>query len=114
MEKMSEIKYVRQQRLDKLWKHLLELERATGGKLNEEPRDDFDQCPIENFAPDEDADGFLFDYVGSSGNVYYWSNTYQIYDWKDSHWWNSLSEAEQDSITEWVMKKIKERDEKGN
>ena len=106
---------VTQKRLNRLWRHLLKLERLTGMPLRKEPRySAYCCCPIGGFAPSHNSKGeHLFDY-SYTGIFRYGSKNkhidYKIYEWEDGKWWSGLSYKECEEATTWVQKKIAERD----
>ncbi len=99
---------VPQERLDRLMKHLYELEKQTGQRLRTTPRYYLNDCPIENFAPGK---GFV--YVGGTpptiGKVYYSDKIYKIYEGEESEWWKRLPRKTRWLITKWVSQQLKER-----
>ncbi len=94
-------------RQERLWNHLLELEKQTGMPLRKEPRTMF-ACPIGNFAPDRNKNGFGFYVIRPNGDVLYEDTTYHIYTLGDSGWWKRLSEDTQKQVYNWLESKIKE------
>jgi hypothetical protein len=101
-----------QERLDRLWNHLLEVEKQTGKPLRKTPRYNYQNCPIENFSPRYNSARYEFSYASSFGDIVYfkgWDNkNYFIYDIEDSKWFGKLSEEDAISINRWAKKKIKE------
>lgn len=86
-----------EERLDRIKMHLVKLEQEAGGRCQITPRYQLTGCPIANFAPRRDKEGYLFHGIFPSGRVAYFNKEkakikeYQIYESSDSHWWESLS-----------------------
>lgn len=110
---MSEVKDIPQEKLDRLWGHLFQIEKKTSKPLRGNPRyRDYTECPLENFAPDTDKAGRCFGGVGMSIVVYKSPRkVYRIHEYEDSDWWLELPEEKQLAITKWVVQKIKEHNE---
>ena len=51
-------------RQERLWNHLMEVEKQVGQPLRKTPRSSATDCPIRNFAPDKDAQGRNFTKAG--------------------------------------------------
>lgn len=107
----TEVEGIPQEKLDRLWMHLLKTEELTGRKLRKTPRDNLSDCPICNFAPGRDESRREFLCVSISGTLQYeYPSRYEIYTGADSLWWTSLNDKHCIAITRWVMKKLKERE----
>ena len=100
-----------EEREERLWKHLLKLERLTGMPLRKRPRSVWHVCPIENFAPNKDKTWSSFYNVEYSGYVHYTQprKVYDIYESNDSDWWESLKIEDCRDITRRLIKRLKER-----
>jgi hypothetical protein len=117
---------VTQKRLNRLWRHLLKLEKLTGKPLRKTPRQngDMSNCPVRAFAPEKNKGGLLYMGTNRRGDIGYHTEkldpiakeecakTYSIYTWRDSDWWEGLRPEEQGETITWVIKKIAERGKK--
>ncbi len=97
-------------RQERLWNHLMEVEKQVGMPLRTTPREETWSCPIENFAPDKNIEGEAFDCVGWSGTIYYRGTGYDIYQHDDGDWWQGLSKETRMQATRRIKNKLKERD----
>jgi hypothetical protein len=118
---------VTQKRLNRLWRHLLKLERLTGMPLRKKPRYRALGCPVDNLAPDKDDKGNYYCGANILGNVGYVpkkprrgtlfspeevGSLFLVYTEEDSEWWARLTLIERQEVTDWVIKKIAERGKK--
>jgi len=108
--KEAEIK-VSQEKLDRLWGHLLKVEEIAGRKLLKKPRHGYQSCPIANFCPIKGKNGERFQAARDDGTLVGLNGKYKIYEPKDSLWWRSLTWGTKTEITNWIIQKIKERNE---
>jgi hypothetical protein len=108
MKNKTEIKGFTKYRQERLWKHLLEVERVTGKRLRRTPRAlifEYGEwcCPIGNF-------------VGLNGVTYWhhgiitwgWADSHNVYTVGDSIWWGNLTPEIRCAITKWIQAKIRE------
>jgi len=102
-------------RFERLINHLEELEKQTGGKLRTEIRYIKCDCPMMNFAPDNDRRCRTYHGCDCIGLVVYRTiktkkrHYYDIYNSKDSEWWENLSYSYRRKLTNKVIKWLKER-----
>jgi hypothetical protein len=106
------IEGIPEKKLDRLKKHLLKVEKLTGRPLREKPRFDPDDCPIGNFAPDKDREGFVLEnwsrevcYVEDWGGA----NLYSIYSGSDTIWWALLPDELKIKATKHIQGWIKSK-----
>jgi len=98
-------------RLERLKGHLLGLEEATKKPLLKSPRYDGDKCPIGNFAPKKDSEGYkLFCWrevviYEKRGKF----NRYPLYGTEDMKWWLRLPKEPCCKITRYIQEWIKNR-----
>lgn len=111
----TEVKGIPQEKLDRLWMHLLKIEELTGRKLRKTSRYTLLDCPIENHTPGRDKEGKVFRHACFSGYLAYGTSCslykYEIYTFEDSEWWGGLNNEYRSAITKWVMKKLKQGNE---
>jgi hypothetical protein len=97
-------------KLERLKKHLLWIEEQTGGKLRGVPRQDYEECPIFNFAPDKNGEGKEFLdagmqlYYGGFNSSEIYPSVYKKADWL---WWENLTKERRLRITEYIQNWIK-------
>ncbi len=96
-------------RQERLWNHLLELEKQTGMPLRKTPRYYWSNkmCPIVQFAPDNNKDCHEYMFNNDT-KVFYEKHIYKIYSKEDSLWWAELTEETQRRTIAWLKSKIKE------
>ena len=101
-------------RQDRLWGHLMEVEKQVGKPLRTTPRDDECDCPMFAFAPIGDRELGVF-YGASSGRISYANfKTKTIWSWVSSgDWWRKLPPETRLEVTNWLSKKLKERASNG-
>lgn len=100
-----------QSKKDKLWEHLLDIEKVTGMPLRKTRRR-YEYCPIGMFAPDKDRNGLEFDSMGV-GEVFYGNPprvSYEgLYEEKYADWWYDLTPEDRKAAAKWVQEKIRSR-----
>jgi hypothetical protein len=105
------IEGIPEKRLDRLKKHLLKAEKLTGKPLRKTPAHHFASCPIGNFAPNKDKDGFPLE--AWRGTVEYeggWRmKYYRIYSPNDTLWWTYLPYELKIKVTKYIQGWIKNR-----
>jgi len=106
--------------LRKLKENLLNLETVIGEPLYTGRRDE--QCPIIAHAPEKDSAGYKFLYFshsctlvyrGTNSNGYLKERFYcNLYDIKDTYWWNALTREEHDWCMDYIQGWIKKLETK--
>ena len=88
---MSEVEGVPQYKLNRLWKHMLKVEKLTGSRLRKNPRYESHECPIDRFSPSIDKEGNHFTGATKYATLEYDNKVYEIHPMSDSLWWGYLS-----------------------
>ncbi|MCJ7828668.1 MAG: hypothetical protein MUP81_02875 [Dehalococcoidia bacterium] len=113
---MSIIEGIPDSKITRLKKHLLKVEKMTGGKLRQKKRGFSPQCPIYNFAPD--TDGNKRSFVGAGISIHYgswvnknevtYNNDLKLYSEGDEYWWKRLTAKDKEAITRYIQQWIKD------
>lgn len=116
---MTNKPHIGKARLDRLWEHLLKIEKVTGKPLRTSPRYSPDSCPLVNFTPEKDATGRVYFTVTAPGELEYQGGFmdiahYPIYEYRDTVWWQGLSVFTRTAITHWIMEQLEDRRQQGN
>lgn len=109
------VKGVPDYKIERLKKHLLKVEKLTGGKLRRTSRGWADNnCPISDFSPNKDGGKRDFMWTGNDGVVTYWGDIsdgdvkdYNIFASSDTKWWDSLKPETRRRITKYISNWIK-------
>ncbi len=97
-------------RKKRIWHHVLNLEKATGVKINKIYPNRTD-CPLWKVAPSCDSTGRMFTGILSNGTACYGVLLDEIkhtgiYTIKDSIWWKLLSVDARKEVMDWLGEKI--------